>query len=748
MSAIQFLHVPIVKVDAAQRLVYGAMALQELDKSGEIFHYDRSKPFIKEWSDEMHQATGGKSYGNLRAMHGKVAAGLLTELKFDDDNQTIYTCGKVVDDNEWQKVEAGVYTGFSIGGTYAERWVEKGSTYYAAKPSEVSLVDNPCMPGAHFQFIKGNGMEEERPFTSVLPIQQETPKVTVTNDQVVAYAQTLAKAAGSDKFADFIGPAREELTKQAGATGVVVEQTAAPQEQQAAAVVEKVDAPATTTTEGTEPDPRTLLKQVWLAPDGKTFEKKAEGLSHVSKVSTPAGEMEAALAAAAAALEKVDAVPPPHTGVELHAAPMVGDMIQLDVQGQVKVTQMPKITGVDGNTVTITSADGTVSMLADWAKDYPTMSVSMVDSARVWASSMPVKMVGATLRKAADKPYGDVKYADPGYQTDKKKRYPIDTPEHIRSAWSYINKPANAAKYGENASKVKSAIVAAWKDKIDKSGPPEAKADKADFAAVLQKGLHDASRMICIIEDLYWLQNSLAYEAAYEDDGSAIPSQVQKACMDLATILKNIVAEETSEMFENKTMVDGGELPVTIEILELAAGGIPRRNWEALVKYIGQDAGLEKMTGGNLIKVVRAQADKDKVQAMHDHSVDLGATCAMEGAPGDKEAKKFDSGSLQKMATENETMRKTLETAIPLLKSMTERLERIERAPAAAPRPVRTQVVEKGADGMGAAPETGIAQAAELLKSMDPGVLATAAISLSHRTGGTRLFGAPGTNGR
>lgn len=62
----------------------------------------------------------------------------------------------------------------------------------------------------------------------------------------------------------------------------------------------------------------------------------------------------------------------------------------------------------------------------------------------------------------ADKPYGNVTYADPGYQADKKARYPIDTEEHIRAAWSYINKPSNAAKYSSgDLAKVKAKIKAA-----------------------------------------------------------------------------------------------------------------------------------------------------------------------------------------------------------------------------------------------------------------------------------------------
>lgn len=59
-------------------------------------------------------------------------------------------------------------------------------------------------------------------------------------------------------------------------------------------------------------------------------------------------------------------------------------------------------------------------------------------------------------------PYGDVDYADPGYQPDGKKRYPIDTKAHIRAAWSYINQQRNAGKYTKRQLKtIKSRIKAA-----------------------------------------------------------------------------------------------------------------------------------------------------------------------------------------------------------------------------------------------------------------------------------------------
>ncbi len=38
--------------------------------------------------------------------------------------------------------------------------------------------------------------------------------------------------------------------------------------------------------------------------------------------------------------------------------------------------------------------------------------------------------------------YGDVEFAD-----STNHKYPIDSPEHVRAAWSYINQKDNAAKY-------------------------------------------------------------------------------------------------------------------------------------------------------------------------------------------------------------------------------------------------------------------------------------------------------------
>lgn len=70
-------------------------------------------------------------------------------------------------------------------------------------------------------------------------------------------------------------------------------------------------------------------------------------------------------------------------------------------------------------------------------------------------------------------PYGPVSYADPGYQADKKKRYPIDTEEHIRAALSYFKQDKNSSQYTySQRAKILARIIRAWKRVIDPKGPP------------------------------------------------------------------------------------------------------------------------------------------------------------------------------------------------------------------------------------------------------------------------------------
>lgn len=159
--------VPITKIDAGKRLVYGVVTAETPDVAGEVCDYASTKPLYEKWSQGFVSATAGKSLGNLRAMHGSVAAGKLVDIAFNDAQKRIEICGKVVDDAEWQKVEEGVYTGFSQGGRYLKRWPDPHApdlTRYTAEPLEISLVDHPCLPEATFTVVKADGSTELRKF--------------------------------------------------------------------------------------------------------------------------------------------------------------------------------------------------------------------------------------------------------------------------------------------------------------------------------------------------------------------------------------------------------------------------------------------------------------------------------------------------------------------------------------------------------------------------------------------------------
>ena len=161
------LFLPLMKVDLDERIVTGVATAETPDRSGEICDYASSKPYFEKWSAEALAASGGKSLGAVRAMHGRVAAGKLTGIAFNDDAKRIIVAAKIVDDDEWLKVCEGVYTGFSQGGRYVKRWPDPNSslTRYTAEPQEISLVDLPCLPDATFEVVK-DGVVEKRAFAA------------------------------------------------------------------------------------------------------------------------------------------------------------------------------------------------------------------------------------------------------------------------------------------------------------------------------------------------------------------------------------------------------------------------------------------------------------------------------------------------------------------------------------------------------------------------------------------------------
>jgi hypothetical protein len=123
------------------------------------------------------------------------------------------------------------------------------------------------------------------------------------------------------------------------------------------------------------------------------------------------------------------------------------------------------------------------------ARNFTDEAASLLVSAFNELSDEERKTLPAGLRSAFErggdapgdgsKPYGNVTYADPGYQADKVKRYPLNTAIHVKAAWAYINKAKNAGMYSAaNLAKVKAAIMAACK----KFGIDTSEQNMADYA--------------------------------------------------------------------------------------------------------------------------------------------------------------------------------------------------------------------------------------------------------------------------
>lgn len=86
-----------------------------------------------------------------------------------------------------------------------------------------------------------------------------------------------------------------------------------------------------------------------------------------------------------------------------------------------------------------------------------------VEEARVTTITEPAEAGGAGEAAQTSAPPGTT-YADPGYQADKQKRYPLNNQKRIRAAWSYVSQKDNAAQYtGPQLKRVKGRIKAAMR---------------------------------------------------------------------------------------------------------------------------------------------------------------------------------------------------------------------------------------------------------------------------------------------
>ena len=145
---------PIAKIDAERRLVWGYASTEAQDDQGETVTRQALAAALDDYM----------RFANIREMHQPSAVGVATEATVDEKG--LYLGAHIVDADAWQKVVAGVYKGFSIGGRVTARDPADRRTITGLRLSEISVVDRPANPEAVFDCWKrasdgwGDGLGE------------------------------------------------------------------------------------------------------------------------------------------------------------------------------------------------------------------------------------------------------------------------------------------------------------------------------------------------------------------------------------------------------------------------------------------------------------------------------------------------------------------------------------------------------------------------------------------------------------
>ena len=224
------------------------------------------------------------------------------------------------------------------------------------------------------------------------------------------------------------------------------------------------------------------------------------------------------------------------------------------------------------------------------------------------ASSVSLTVDGTEF--AADKtPYGDVKYADPGYQDDGIKRYPLDSEEHCRAAWSYINMPKNAAKYSpEELDQIKGRIKEALKkygvqvsEDESSQGQMAASVEDPDQAAIL-------ASIAPLAPPTTWFENprlKAPTRLTIDDDGHVFGHLAQWKVCHVGIGKSCVMAPKSRTHYglfkvgtlrtEDGSSVDIGKITLGTGHADATWGVMPSREhydntgWAAAVVNIGED---------------------------------------------------------------------------------------------------------------------------------------------------------------
>ena len=252
-------------------IVEGIASTEAVDSEDEVVDYDSLKAALPDYL----------RWGNVRAMHQPIAAGVALAVTPDDERREVRLRALVTDADSQHKVKTHTYKGFSIGGK-AERKAMKreggDGTYtraYVRRLNEISLVDRPANPDASFTLVKMEAPMSDQP---------DTPETTPQSDALQRLAQLVAPLtkASSDptKIVTMIQAARNEAELAGDMDGAALMTQAIALIQQASGDAEPPDdAPADTSDSAPPSAGGDVAAGVQLAAKPTTLRKAGRAIS-------------------------------------------------------------------------------------------------------------------------------------------------------------------------------------------------------------------------------------------------------------------------------------------------------------------------------------------------------------------------------------------------------------------------------------------------------------------------------------
>lgn len=171
-------------------IVEGYASAATVDSDGETITSEAMKAALPDYM----------KIANIREMHQLKAAGVALSATVEDDGRT-KLCAHIVDAEAVKKVRAGVYKGFSIGGSVTSRDELNKATITGLRLSEISLVDRPANPDAVITCFKAESLDAD-----VTPADQ----VKKGCYEVGEVAELAERVANMSNYLDYIAEHYEE----------------------------------------------------------------------------------------------------------------------------------------------------------------------------------------------------------------------------------------------------------------------------------------------------------------------------------------------------------------------------------------------------------------------------------------------------------------------------------------------------------------------------------------------------------